>query len=63
LQFADQGWLLRDAFIMVNSNPAPTPQALLEFVNSHKAGTLPAAWGRRLGGAEVWLPGPADLAS
>ena len=43
LQFADQGWLLRDAFIMVNGKTAPTPMDLLEFVNSHKDSTLPAA--------------------
>ena len=36
LQLADQGWLLRDAFTMLNGNPAPTPQALLQFIDSHK---------------------------
>ena len=37
LQLADQGWVLRDAFTMVNGIPAPTPQALLQFIDSHKA--------------------------
>jgi hypothetical protein len=41
LQFADQGWLLRDAFVMLDGGSFPPPDALLAFVNTYKDAATP----------------------
>jgi hypothetical protein len=45
LQLADQGWLLRDAFVMLDGEASPPPEALLAFINAYKdaAGPTPYA--------------------